>query len=291
MLAVNNPEYIEPLEAAAARHARMPLIEEKMYAYGLLFMHAFTDRSVYRSASAYIGQDMMRSRRDLFNLVDGIVTRGGSAGAVEEAIIGYIRTHGLSQQPRLEQNPIYRAAKTFSDGLRSKTARIGRRHILMHSMRASIGLLGLSDLDAVNAIRNRHAARYAAMLEGTEHYLLPSVDGSKVPAYLKYNVLNTTDVPMSELIRASAAHGYELGNSQWARPVHLARQSRGRPLIGAGGVSRCEYIADRIVNLPIHAFVTDDDFEGIVRFLENIPARSGMRARGTAAAPSRVAST
>lgn len=286
MLVVNNPALVEDVERIVGSCTRMPLYDEKCYVYGMLVQHMATERSVYKTdLLAYFGQNCCRDNPEIFSLMDDLVRGCAAWEEIKAALLPHIRREiaGAGYVPLHMRNLFVRrivlhAGEAKSKIFRPPIKRIGSGHLLMSAPRALVGSLGLQDLRAVNAVRNRNARLFYDAMQDNPAFLLPEVSPGKTPASLKCNVVNQTTTPLSVIVGRARDLGYEVGNIQWPGPVHLlprfqhvvSRQGERFPVTG--------YLTGRIINIPIHCDVTPEDIEGMVACLEEFSggARHGM---------------
>lgn len=276
MLAVNNPAYIADVERIIDSCTRMPLYDEKCYVYGMLVQHLATERVVYKTdLLAYFGQNCCRGDPEIFSLIDDLIQGCAAWEEIQAALLphiereidkaGYISPH---MRNPLVRKMLLRAGEAKSKVFRPPIKRIGSGHLLMSAPRALVGALGLKDLQAVNAIRNRNARLFYSMMQDNPAILLPKVSPGKGPAFLKCNVVNQTSYPLSTVIQRARDRGYEVGNIQWPRPVHLLPRFQHIALRQGDAFPVTGYLAGRIINIPIHSSVTPEDINGMATCLE-----------------------
>ena len=283
MLVVNNPTFAGDVERVVGSCTRVPLHDEKCYVYGMLVQHTATERAVYRrDLLAYFGQNCCRDNPDIFGLVDDMVLQGEPWEDVRTALLPHVEREieRAGYVPPYMRNAVVREVLKRAGEARSRVfcppiRTIGTGHLLMGALRALVGTLGLEELPAVNAARNRNARLFYGAMQDTPGFLLPEISPGKVPAFLKCNILNRTHHPLSLIVGRARDRGYEVGNIQWPRPVHLLprfRHAAGRqrdvfPLTG--------YLTGRIINIPIHCGVTSEDIEGMAACLREFSSGAG----------------
>jgi len=275
MLAVNNPAFFEDVERVIKSCMRMPLYNEKCYVYGMLIQHMATERAVYKTdLLAYFGQNCCRADQEIFGLIDNLVQRCAAWEDIQDALLPYIereidKTGYVPPHMRnvVVKKALLRAGEVKSRVFRPPIKRIGSGNLLMGVPRALAGFWGLKDLQAVNAIRNRNAHLIYDAMQDNPSFLLPKVSPGKVPAFLKCNMINQTNHPLSAIIRNARIRGYEMGNIQWPRPVHLLPRFRHVASRLRDAFPVTSYLTGRIINIPVHCGVTPDDIEGMTACL------------------------
>lgn len=275
MLAVNNPAFVEDVERVIESCTRMPLYDEKCYVYGMLVQHMATERAVYKTdLLAYFGQNCCRGDQEVFGLMDDLVQRRVAWEDIQDALLpyikreidkaGYVPSH---MRNMVVKKVLLRAGEVKSRVFRPPIKRIGSGHLLMGAPRALVGARGLKDLQAVNAIRNRNARLFYDAMQDNPAFLLPKVSSGKVPAFLKCNVINQTNHQLSAIIRRARDLGYEVGNIQWSRPVHLLPRFRHVASRQGDAFPVTSCLTGRIINIPVHCSVTPDDIDGMAACL------------------------
>lgn len=274
MLIINNPAFIGDVERVIGSCTRVPLHDEKCYVYGMLMQHMATERTVYkRDLIAYFGQNCCRDDPEIFALMDDLVLQGETWEGIRAALLPHIedKIEKVGYVPPHMRCAIVRKVFRHADAVRSRIFRppirmIEPGHLLMGAPRALVGALGLLDLGAVNAIRNRNARFFYDTMQDVPGFSMPAISPDKVPAFLKCNILNRTHHPLSLIVKRARDQGYEVGNIQWSRPVHtlprfrqIAERQGAFPLAG--------YVTGRIINIPIHCGVTPEDIEGMTACL------------------------
>ncbi|MCC7566103.1 MAG: DegT/DnrJ/EryC1/StrS family aminotransferase [Methanomicrobiaceae archaeon] len=286
MLAVNNPELIEQVFEVAGACERMPIPAEKNYVYGLLVQYLATERDLYQtSLIAYFGQNCCKKDPGLVSVIDDLIRSRASESTMRETLLPHLRREAArsGMPPFYLRNPIllgvlFRVNRAKTRVIRPTFKRIGSKPLLMNSLRALVGSVGLEHLDAENAIRNRNAAYFYSALRDEGCFILPEIDPRKKPAFLKYNAINNTEYPLSQIASRCNEEGFEIGNVQWPKPIHQIPRFRDLFQTVEDELRTSEYLAERILNIPIHADVTPDDIEGIVSVLRQFIAGVGRGA-------------
>lgn len=272
MLMLNNRDLAPAIEAVIAGYERVPLLREKYHVYGLILLHLATRSDLYKTRlTAYFGQDLMRTDRRLFALVDGMLQAGTTGTELEEAILGYLHRNRVIERAVRRSCPPFSAIDAVRNLIASDRLQIDDGYLRMNSLRALVGRLNLQHLDAVNRIRNENARAYADELNGgSTSYVLPSVGGRRSAAFLKYNVLATAGIPLPQITARALKEGLELGNFQWHCPVHRVPLLRRRIPHRREQLKNSEYIASNIINLPVHPSVGEGDISEVVQFLKSV---------------------
>jgi dTDP-4-amino-4,6-dideoxygalactose transaminase len=117
----------------------------------------------------------------------------------------------------------------------------------------------LTTLDAEIVIRNRLAAAYSAGLTGVGDLGLPAIRSDRTHQFYLYTIrTGQRDRLMAHL----AAQGIE-SRINYPTPIHLMR---GYQFLGyqAGSLPVTERLADQILSLPMHHFLTDAQVERVI---------------------------
>lgn len=261
LLAVNNDQLIEPVRRIIGSYQRVDEFNEKCYVYGLLVQHIATGTRYFEpSWDAYFGQNSCKNNPALFRELDAIMTRGTTPEAVETIAVPHIEKEKRNLHPPM----IVRGMRGVIRMLKAKMnpprlATVDAPRLLMGPRRAAVGLAALSKLDEVNNERTRRARLYREGLEGNPAFLLPKEDSRKTPAFLRYCVLNKSPTALPTIIRRSRQAGINIGNFQWPIAVHMLEPYRSVIPHRAEELEASAFIATHIVNLPVHAYVSDAD--------------------------------
>lgn len=276
MLVINNPDLIGAMEQEAGTCQPASLFQEKCYAYGLLIMHQVTQSDTYTpDLSAYFGQNLCREDPAVFKLMDQLVLAGASEDEMADALLPVLQKNGKRDPSLSERHPILKPFIRGAIGLKDRIiqqprALIQSDHMLMNGLRAGVGIDGLTHLDQVNNVRNRHAALFREALEGNSAFITPTINEKKQPAILKYNVLNRTEYPLHQIFKEAHAAGIELSNAQWALPVHLQPAFQRRIRYRQEELQTSAYLSSHIINLPVHYYVQDDEISRMLDLLEGL---------------------
>lgn len=276
MLTVNNEDLIEEVQKLLETYKRVPIEEEKCYVYGLLIQHILQEKDMYHtSLPATFGEEWCRKNSVLFNNIDEMIKKRVSEEYIRENVSRQYEKEKpdfhISQD--LNRGPLnllrrFDSLKTiFSKPSHEK---VECENLKMNVLRARAGTWGLKHLDETNKIRNENAIKVMEFLEGIHSYQLPIIDTNKSPVHLKFNVLNLTRHSMADIKEKARVQGYEMGNYQWPSSVHLSHPYQKLLTYQKNELTTSEYIADRIINIPIHPYVTDEDIIGMVTLLKEL---------------------
>jgi dTDP-4-amino-4,6-dideoxygalactose transaminase len=276
MLVINNYNLIEPMEQEAGTCQPASLFQEKCYTYGLLIMHLITQMDSYTpDLSAYFGQNLCREDPATFKLMDHLISKGVSEEELKDALLPVLDKNRKRGPSLYERHPILKPFIRGAIDIRDRLilqprAPIQSDHMLMNGLRAGVGTNGLTHLDMVNQVRNRHAAVLSAALEGSTTFTTPTISEKKRPTILKYNVLNRTRYPLQEIFKHAHAAGMELSNAQWALPIHQQPAFQRRIRFTPENLKTSAYLSSHIINLPIHYYVQDEEIRTMLEFLEGL---------------------
>lgn len=269
MLVVNNKDYLDKINSLVKESKRVSILREKFYVYGLLVTHRCTCRDVYKTyLTAYFGQDLVKKDKKLFRLIETDLNNGTSARRLEEDLRDFIQRKGILLEKRIENSLHIDILKSLAKLVKPDSAKIDDGYLLMNSLRACVGSLNLQDLPQVNRVRNKNARIYSDLLGKNDTFSLPQVASYNEPAFLKFNLLNQSKYPISVLSAAAKKKGYELGNFQWSKPFHRIPILNRQVPHDRDRLHNSEYIAARILNLPVHCSVREEDIHSIVDFLQ-----------------------
>jgi dTDP-4-amino-4,6-dideoxygalactose transaminase len=126
-------------------------------------------------------------------------------------------------------------------------------------IQAAMLAVKLQHLDDENAKRREIAARYTAALADTP-LILPACADNVEPVYHQYVVQHEQRDELQQFLRAR-----NIGSLiHYPVPVHKQPAYEGRVELPAGPLTVTEGLAKRILSLPIHAQLTDEQFDRTV---------------------------
>jgi perosamine synthetase len=134
----------------------------------------------------------------------------------------------------------------------------------MSHLLATLGVEQMKRLEEFNAGRRRVAARYLEELAGTPGLELPAIADGRTHVWQMFTVL-VHERSRTELLKRLRSVG--VGASvHFDPPVH--RQPRYRDAkVGPGGLARTDFVAERIVTLPMDPGLTDADVDHVIAAL------------------------
>lgn len=134
----------------------------------------------------------------------------------------------------------------------------------MSHLLATLGVEQMKRLDEFNGGRRRVAARYLEELAGVEGLELPAIADGRTHVWQMFTVI-VRDRNRTELLRKLRSVG--VGASvHFDPPVH--RQPRYRDAkVGPGGLANTDFVAERIVTLPMDPGLTDADVDHVIAAL------------------------
>jgi perosamine synthetase len=134
----------------------------------------------------------------------------------------------------------------------------------MSHLLATLGVEQMKRLDELNAGRRRVAARYLEQLAGEGGLELPVTADGRTHVWQMFTVI-VRDANRTELLRKLRSAG--VGASvHFDPPVHQQPRYRDAK-IGPGGLARTDWLAERIVSLPIDPGLGDADVDHVVAAL------------------------
>lgn len=149
----------------------------------------------------------------------------------------------------------------------------------LDEVQAAVLRVKLRYLAAENQRRRELAAQYDRLLAHTG-VGLPTIGEGRDHVYHQYVITaDDRDRLKQDLATASIITGVH-----YPVPVHLQPAYAGRLAIGAGGLTNTEMACSRILSLPIHPLLSDDDVAYVAR---HIRARTSLHGTGDREAPGR----
>ncbi|MFC1715907.1 DegT/DnrJ/EryC1/StrS family aminotransferase [Candidatus Poribacteria bacterium] len=274
MLVVNSPELISRISGALENYERMPLQTEREIVYGFILQHLLTQKDIYHQClPTTFGEVLIRGNPSISHFIKELLEEDHSGAKAAERISGYLEDNDL-----LHKKALRSVSKKLLGKMRSllkrlapdqaKTKRIDQKHLLMNSLRAMVGLEQLKHLDSVIDARNRNA-KYLAMNLDEEKYISPKVDPKSAPIFFRYPVLARTGLSVSEVAEVARRNGFEIGNYNWPKPIHLTHPYRRILSYDAECLVNSRYIAEQLLNIPNHFYITEDNLEAIAVMLNN----------------------
>jgi dTDP-4-amino-4,6-dideoxygalactose transaminase len=129
----------------------------------------------------------------------------------------------------------------------------------LDSLQAAILRVKLPHLDRWNEQRRQHAWRYRSLLRATKSVTLPKQMSYCTPVWHLFVILTAR---RQELARYLSDRGVQTG-IHYPIPVHLqpAYKSLG---YGQGAFPVCEYLAERVLSLPMYPELTEAQIEHVV---------------------------
>lgn len=268
-IAVNSEQLIDNAKAVLARYERASANQEKTLVYGLLIEHLLTQKDVYNELlSIGSGAALIREDRQLFQLVDRLLLANASEVEFRNHVYQYFGgyphlTRQIVKKVRTLTPHFMRGGRISSKG---EIEPIETKTLLMGSMRAIVGSIGLDSLDQVDIHRNEIANMFEKRLGRLRDYLRPTISHKKTPTFLRYNVLNRTKCQVPQISKYARERNIEIGNFNWPAPVHLITPYG---VYGKGSeLKTSEMISENVINLPVHCYVNRNDVDAVVSVLE-----------------------
>ncbi len=281
VLAVNRHDLIDAVRKTVDSYERALQNSEKCFVYGMLLEHLALQRPIYKTRlTATFGEECCRRDKKLFEKMETLVGAAATEEELRAALLPFLEKHVRASQSRSRKGilpeGISRQLLGFRDRFRTPPhEHVASEHLLMNTYRAAIGSVALDHLDAVNRVRNENAEQYLIELEGQDAYGMLAISNKKQPAFLKLNVFNNTSHSVSEITERAYKCGFELGNFQWPKPVHLTYPYDVLIPHRRKDLQMSEHIADHLINIPVHCYVTPEDINGIMELLAEIGSQKG----------------
>jgi len=272
MLVVNNPELVDNVERVLKHYERVPLQEEKKIIYGFILQHLLTQRDVYRqSLPTTFGEWLIKNNLPLFSMFESFLEENLSEAEISTNILDYLEGSGLLSQKASHSifSKLFFKVKTLSKRFLPRfpeITKVEQEHLLMNSLRASIGFEQLKHLNLVGHVRNNNMEYLVRNLD-RKLYSLPQVKVESMPAFFRYPVLNQTRLLTSEISKIAKDKGFEISNYNWPNPVHLSYPYCKILSYDTESLRNSVHIAHQLLNMPIHYYVDEKDLEIIVTML------------------------
>jgi perosamine synthetase len=140
----------------------------------------------------------------------------------------------------------------------------------MTEIGGALGLEQLKKLPAVTAKRQAHAIYLTRHLSGVDGLALPDVVDGVEHSFHQYSILLELErfrCSRDEFVDALRAEGIEAA-------VHYPRALSQQPVFAGDNVRlpNCEWLAQRIMSLPVHASMSEADLERVVRAVTTVSA-------------------
>ncbi|MCO5194408.1 MAG: aminotransferase class V-fold PLP-dependent enzyme [Anaerolineae bacterium] len=127
---------------------------------------------------------------------------------------------------------------------------------------AAVGVALLPHLDAINAARRAKAAQLQRLLVDMDGVWVPDADESAESIYLRLPLLVAEQARRERLFAALSQAGIGVGK-MWHRPMAAVF-----PELDDGTYPGAVFVADHLLTLPTHHFVTEDDIGRIGRLIQ-----------------------
>lgn len=141
--------------------------------------------------------------------------------------------------------------------------RLGLNHRLSE-LHAAVGIEQLSHLDDWNQQRRRAARRYSDRLEPIDDVTVPTERSHVEHVYHLYVI----QVPDRRGLRETLDEAAIETGIHYETPVHQQQAIR-RQGSSVGDLTRTELLTDRILSLPMHPRLTDDEIERVCNTIES----------------------
>lgn len=138
----------------------------------------------------------------------------------------------------------------------------------LDTLQAAILLEKLAVFGDENQARRAIAARYLAALDGSCG--LPCVAGGVAPVWSYFCITH----PERDALQAHLAAQGISAVAYYRVPTHLQPAYRGYPVV-PGGLPMTEHLADRLLCLPAHAYLREDEVEQVIEAVTAFSPRRG----------------
>jgi perosamine synthetase len=136
----------------------------------------------------------------------------------------------------------------------------------MNALRSRLGLMQLEELQKVENKRIYNSNFYKKSLMELKSFQIPETRAQQQPSFLRYTILNKSQHTRQAIINAGLKDGIELDHSNW---TYTISNSYGKKVeMGPLTLENSEMLADNIIHLPTHFYVTQEHLEKIVNILE-----------------------
>lgn len=236
--------------ADALLDASEPAAEEELgHLFGLLVDLALTDRDTYREGLPYgISRAWLK--------VPGVLREFGEwrkGGAVH---VSSLRAAALAAA-ELARNRERRFLRRLGRRLLGRKHEAPFRVARMGAARASAGVHALRRYAAEQECRSHRAEALRQRVSGAFRPIdVPATDQAR---WIRYAVVADRPAAAVRLSRDAAAAGVQAGPLNWPAPIHRIARYRNVIRADRGSLQRSESFAARVVNLPVHAQVREED--------------------------------
>ncbi len=209
----------------------------------------------------------------MFVLEDGAQGFGGTCGGSKACSFGHAATTSFFPAKPLgcygDGGAIFTDDDALADRLRSirvhgkgsdkyDNVRIGQNSRL-DTMQAVVLLAKLKVFDDEMDARNRAAAAYTEALQGV--IKTPVVPEGSTSAWAQYTLVAQSNAHREEIISGLKAQGIP-AMVYYPKPVHLSTAYSDMGY-GEGSLPVCEDLSRRVVSLPMHPYLTDEEISRV----------------------------
>ncbi len=261
MLCVNNSDLVDDALSSKTKYSKTSIEVEEELLFSLLIYNILTDPSVYQfDLSINFAKNFVHNNKKIKKIIKNSIENDSSD------ITGKIlNSMNKLDKLTLKIKDLYYLMSNFN-----KLELIDESRFFMNSYRAKYGLHQLNSYEKLRRIRNENASMYKDGLFESGKYKLPSITKDIDPAYIRYSILNKTNIDTKQIYKDICVNGYEVGNFNWPKTINL--RSPYKKIIHFKGedLQNSMNIVDNIIQLPIHSYVNKSDISEIVNHLINI---------------------
>jgi dTDP-4-amino-4,6-dideoxygalactose transaminase len=271
MLLLNNKELIYRAEEIISHYERISPDEERKILFGFIVQYILTGKDAYKyHLPITFGESLIERFPILYSILDECIMNNLPISEISNRILKFTREKKLlrGQKKSRFSKSIYRVKRRMRKLFPETPARLSKdsRNFLMNSIRASLGIKLLKELDFMYSVRNKNAEYLSKNLD-KNRYILPIINEKNEPYFIRYSVLNKTDFSVAEISKMALEKGIEIGNFNWPNPVHLIPYYSRIIKHERENLKESEYLAQNILNIPIHTSIAKEDLASIVSFL------------------------
>jgi perosamine synthetase len=254
MLVVNNPILFQRVETMINESTRSSMEEEQIYLWALLLQFYLMQPSNYKKFLSFnYTYFILKARPYLIEKINKQLFKNGN-GFYNE-IIPMLSCHKINSRYYYLKGKI-------------KNKENKHKSNLMNNWRGAFGNLQLDQFDLVSKIRNQNARYFMDHINNTS-LMIPYKDSGDIVNFLRFTLLFNSRCVVQRIIKNLKYKGYEVGNFTWPYPIHLLRRYQKNIVYDKTTLKNCEYIAQNMMQLPIHYYVDESSKEMIINIINS----------------------
>lgn len=270
MICINNDRIMEKWEIYQHEHVKTDMDLDRNIIYGLIIQHVLTDKGYYKGYQPLnIGKRAVQDFA-VVKRMSIMISEYGSPDKFKAGVHDLIKTHPIMMENRRSILDIFpnKIRNIKRKIMIEPTPRVEKKDLLMNGFRSLTALISMGWMDEVAGVRNRNTSLYRELLGDIDSYGLPIEGPHSETDYLRFSILNHSGNETVEIRKYAQKHGYEIGNFNWGQPIHMIDPYRKILKFNNTRLKNSENVSKKIINLPVHYYVDDEDVENIVRILE-----------------------